>query len=238
MSKANQLLAYGKNAAAYDASNAGRRRTMEKKAAYVAAMIAPEGRACPPSIIEVGCGTGLFTERLAELLPGATITATDAFPAMIEEARPRLARFANVRLAQYDAEEEPSPGQRFDAVCGCDIIHHIDDPVKAMRNWLRVMKPGGGLAFFESNGINPVLMLRAHGKPEEARQILSRPHNLRRWLSEAGWQEVDIDYAAIHLPNGPPAAWHLINRIEDLMHKVPPLRVIAGGLLIAARAPR
>jgi 2-polyprenyl-3-methyl-5-hydroxy-6-metoxy-1,4-benzoquinol methylase len=200
-------------------------------------MIAPQGGACSPSIIEVGCGTGLFTARLAELLPGATITATDAFPAMIEEAKPRLARFTNVRLAQYDAEEELSADQRFDAVCGCDIIHHIDEPVKAMRNWLNVMKPGGQLAFFESNGINPVLLLRTYGKAEEARLTFSRPHNLRRWLAEAGWREIDIDYAAIHLPNGPTAAWHLINRIEELMHKVPPLRAIAGGLLIKARSP-
>jgi len=237
MSKANQFEAFGRNAATYDVKNDGRQRTMKKKAAYIAAMIGRAGGARPPSVIEIGCGTGLFTERLAELLPAATIMATDAFPAMIEKAGPRLARFANVRLAQYDAEEELSADQRFDAVCGCDIIHHIDDPVKAMRAWLQVMKPGGQLAFFESNGINPALLLRTYGRPEEARLTLSRPHNLRRWLAEAGWRGIEIDYAAIHLPNAPPAAWQLIDRIEELMHRIPPLRSIAGGLLIGARAP-
>jgi len=165
------------------------------------------------------------------------ITATDAFPAMIEEARSRLARFKNVRLAEYDAEEELPGDARFDAVCGCDIIHHIDDPVRAMRNWLKVVKPGGQLAFFESNGINPVLLLRTRGKPEEARLTLSRPHNLKRWLAAAGWREIGVEPAAIHLPNGPPVAWHLMNCVEELMHKLPPLRAIAGGLLITARSP-
>ncbi len=236
MSKAVQLAAFGSNAAAYDSHGDGRQRTMAKKARYVAAMIAPDREACSPSILEVGCGTGLLTARLAELLPQAMITATDALPAMIEQARLRLARFANVRLAQYDAEEELPTGQRFDVVCGCDIIHHIDDPVRGMRHWLKAMNPGGRLAFFETNGINPVLYLHSCSKPEEARLILSRPRNLRRWLGEAGWQEIRVDYAAIHLPNGPPPAWRLLDRIEDLMHKVPPLRLLAGGLLIEAHS--
>src|SRR5262249_4089130 len=106
-------------------------------------MVTGEDGTHPLSILEVGCGTGLFTERLAELLRETRITATDAFRAMIEQARPRLSRFTNVRLAQYDAEEEFLSEERFDAVCGCDIIHHIDDPVKAMMSWRKVTRPGG-----------------------------------------------------------------------------------------------
>src|SRR5438477_241485 len=103
MSKRTQFEAYEKNATFYDVINDTRQRTMRKKARAVATALSPDFTG---SIIEVGCGTGLFTEHIAQLLPDATITATDAFPAMLEQARARLQRFKNVCLQQYDAEED------------------------------------------------------------------------------------------------------------------------------------
>jgi ubiquinone/menaquinone biosynthesis C-methylase UbiE len=234
MPKSSQFEAYENNAAAYDVKNDTRQRTMRKKARAVAAALCSDFTG---SIIEVGCGTGLFTEHVAQLLPGATITATDAFPAMLEQARSRLQRFENVRLQQYDAQEYFRSAEGFDAVIGCDIIHHIDDPVTAMRAWRVAARSGGRMVFIETNGINPVLFLRAWRKPEEARQVLSTRHNLLLWPLDAGWQAIDVDYVPIHLPNGPRAAWSALDRLDELLHKVPPIRLIAGALLLRARAP-
>jgi hypothetical protein len=93
------------------------------------------------------------------------------------------------------------------------------------------------MVFIETNGINPVLFLRAWRKPEEARQVLSTRHNLLLWPLDAGWQAIDVDYVPIHLPNGPRAAWSALDRLDELLHKVPPIRLIAGALLLRARAP-
>jgi len=233
MPKSNQFEAYETNAAAYDDNNDARQRTMRKKARAVATALSLDFTG---SIIEVGCGTGLFTEHMAQILPGATITATDAFPAMLEQARPRLQRFKNVRLQLYDAEKDLESAERFDAVIGCDIIHHIDEPVRAMMAWRTVVGPGGRMVFIETNGINPVLFLRSYGKAEEARLILSTRQNLSRWPAEAGWHTIDVDHVPIHLPNGPRAAWSALDRLDELLHKVPPIRLIAGALLLRARA--
>ena len=233
MPKSSQFEVYEKNAVSYDILNDSRQRTMRKKANAAVVALSPDFAG---SIIEVGCGTGLFTEHIAQLLPSATITATDAFPAMLEQARPRLERYGNIRLQQYDAEESLKSAEGFDAVIGCDIIHHIDEPVKAMAAWRNAVRPGGRMVFIETNGINPVLFLRAYGKPEEARQILSTQYNLSRWPVEAGWQDVEVGYVPIHLPNGPRSAWDVLDNIEELLHKVPPIRMIAGALLLRANA--
>jgi 2-polyprenyl-3-methyl-5-hydroxy-6-metoxy-1,4-benzoquinol methylase len=233
MPRSSQVDAYEKNATAYDAINDGRQRTMRKKARAVATALSQDFAG---TILEVGCGTGLFTEHIAQLLPNAIITATDAFPAMLDLARPRLDRYRNVRLQQYDAEENLGSAEGFDAVIGCDIIHHIDEPVKAMMAWRLAVRSGGHMVFIETNGINPILFLRAYGKAEESRQILSTHYNLSRWPVEAGWQEVAVTHVPIHLPNGPHVAWPTLDRIEELMHKAPPIRRIAGALLLCATA--
>jgi 2-polyprenyl-3-methyl-5-hydroxy-6-metoxy-1,4-benzoquinol methylase len=233
MPTSSQSAAYEGNAAAYDANNDTRQRTMRRKASAVATALSLDFEG---TIMEVGCGTGLFTEHIAQLLPGATITATDAFPAMLEHARLRLQRFSNVRFHQYDAEQNVKSAKSFDAVIGCDIIHHIDHPVRAMMAWRTAVHPGGSMIFVETNGVNPVLFLRSYRKPEEARLVLSTRHNLSLWPAEAGWQAIEVDYVPIHLPNGPTAAWPFLDRFDELLHKLPPMRLIAGALLLRARA--
>ena len=235
MSNNSQFEAYEKNAAAYDISNSTRQRTMRRKAYAVATALSLDFTG---SIIEVGCGTGLFTEHIAHLLPGATITATDAFSAMLELAQPRLQRFRNVRVKQYDAEEVVRSTELFDAVIGCDIIHHIDEPVRAMTAWRMAVRSGGRMVFVETNGLNPVLFLRAYRKPEEARQVLSTRHNLSCWPAEAGWHAIGVEYVPIHLPNGPRVAWSALDRLDEWLHKMPLMRPIAGALLLRARTTR
>jgi 2-polyprenyl-3-methyl-5-hydroxy-6-metoxy-1,4-benzoquinol methylase len=235
MSWRSQFQAFQKNAGAYDVSNEQRQRTMKKKAALVVATLTASPETFGQSILEVGCGTGLFTEHLAERLPSAAITASDAFQAMLDRARPRLARFPNTKLQQYDAQALLGARQRYDVVCGCDIIHHLDDPVRAMRNWGKAMNPGGRLVFFETNAWNPILFLRNFHRPEEARFKYSTHRNLSRWLPAAGWQEAKVDYAPIYLPTGPRSIWQAFDAIEEILHKISPLRLVSGGLLISAK---
>ena len=223
--------AYLERAAEYDAENAGKSRTMLKKARFVSAMIAQHTNGRPTSILEVGCGTGLFTRLLAQRFPQTRITATDAFVPMLDLARERLSEFQNVTLAQYDAEKTGSFTEKFQVVCGVDIIHHLPDPVAGLRSWRELTALGGSLVFFESNARNPVLYLRMLNRPEEARFKYNTRHNLDMWATAAGWSRVAIDYVPIHLPNGPPRLWSAIGRIEGAMH--PLLRPISGGMIIS-----
>ena len=226
---------YQTDAGAYDLENEGRARTMLRKAACVASCIGSERRTCL-DILEVGCGTGLFTELLARYFPNGRITATDAFEPMIEIARARLCRVLNVVLAQYDAESSGCFAKVFDVVCGMDIIHHLNRPVQAMRYWRQIVKPGGRLVFFESNAWNPVLRLRLMNRPEEARFKYSTGANLIRWLREAGWTDATVEYIPLYLPNGPRRLWPVLDRIETVAHSLLVARHLSGGMILSAQA--
>lgn len=224
--------AYLEHAVDYDAENEHKSRTMAKKAALVSAAIEQHAKEKPVSVLEVGCGTGLFTKRLAERFPHARITATDAFIPMLAIAKERLSRYPNITLAQYDAETVGNFTDRFDIVCGVDLIHHLPDPVAGLRSWRELAAPAGALVFFESNAWNPVLYLRMMNRPEEARFRYNTRRNLAQWASAAGWTKVSIEYAPIHLPNGPRRLWSTLGHIENALHKV--LWPFSGGMIVRA----
>ena len=221
--------AYLERAGEYDAENQDKSRTMLKKAALVATAIEKRANGRPISILEVGCGTGLFTKLLAERFPDARITATDAFVPMLDVAKKRLAAFPNTTVAQYDAQTEGTFADAFDIVCGVDLIHHLPDPVGGLRCWRGLVAPGGALVFFESNPRNPVLYLRVAHRPEEARFKYNTRHNLTAWVSAAGWANVSVDYAPIYLPNGPRRLWPALGHIEAAMHTA--LWPVSGGMI-------
>lgn len=226
--------AYQERAADYDVENEGKQRTMRKKATLVSSAIEARAKGRAISILEVGCGTGLFTTFLAGRFPNARITATDAFAPMLEIARQRLAAHPNVRLQEYNAEAPGNFSERFDIVCGVDLIHHLSDPVAGLRSWREIAAPGGALVFFESNARNPVLYMRMRNRPEEARFKYNTRQNLTLWATEAGWSNVRVEHVPIHLPNGPSAVWPIVDRVEDVLHVV--LWPFSGGMLVHGEA--
>jgi ubiquinone/menaquinone biosynthesis C-methylase UbiE len=224
--------AYTDRAGDYDAENEGKGRTQLRKLALLSAVIEQHAAGRPVRMLEVGCGTGIFTKLIAARFPNARITATDAFVPMLEIARIRLRDFTNVSVAQYDAETGSGFPEKFDIVYGIDLIHHLADPVAGLRNWRALTAPGGALVFFESNARNPVLYLRMMNRPEEARFKFNTRANLTSWLDAAGWREISVTYAPIHLPNGPPQIWRVAGRIEDALHPI--LAPLAGGMVLYA----
>lgn len=98
--------------------------------------------------LEIGAGTGFFTLNLmlAGLIDHGTIT--DLSPRMVEVAL-RNGRELNLDVegAATDAESLPYDDNTFDLVCGHAVLHHIPDLDLAMREVMRVLKPGGRFVF-------------------------------------------------------------------------------------------
>jgi SAM-dependent methyltransferase len=92
-------------------------------------------------VLDVGCGSGDFC-ALA-LARGADASGIDAAEAMIEIAR-RRAPEADVRIGAM--ETLPWQDGTFDAVTGFNSLQFADDPVAALREWARVLSPGGSVA--------------------------------------------------------------------------------------------
>jgi ubiquinone/menaquinone biosynthesis C-methylase UbiE len=97
--------------------------------------------------IDIGCGTGVFTERLAARCAPAEIQAIDPAAAQLAVARARgLGPVA--RFQQGDAMALPFPDNRFDAATMALVIFFVPDPVKAVAEMARVVAPGGTIATY------------------------------------------------------------------------------------------
>ncbi len=98
--------------------------------------------------LELGCGTGFFTLNLK--LGGVVeqCSVTDLSPGMVEVAQ-RNARALGFEVAGRvaDAERLPHADDSFDLVIGHAVLHHIPNVELALREVLRVLRPGGRFVF-------------------------------------------------------------------------------------------
>ncbi len=102
-------------------------------------MLVREGDLRERRVLEVGCGTGLLAQALAERA-GAQVSAVDAEPEMVEVAR---ARVPDVRVAQ--AESLPFEDASFERAV-LRLVVHLVDRGRALAELCRVLAPGGRAA--------------------------------------------------------------------------------------------
>jgi len=98
--------------------------------------------------LEIGAGTGYFSLNL--LASGAIVraTATDISPGMLGALDANAARMGQeVRTVRTEAESLPFADESFDLVFGHAVLHHIPDLDRAAREFMRVLRPGGTIAF-------------------------------------------------------------------------------------------
>jgi ubiquinone/menaquinone biosynthesis C-methylase UbiE len=96
-------------------------------------------------VLDCGCGPGSITIGVAETVAPGQVTGIDIEPRQIEAAR-ALARergVANLRFEQGSIYELPFPDASFDAAVAHFVIEHVREPIRALREMRRVLKPGG-----------------------------------------------------------------------------------------------
>jgi ubiquinone/menaquinone biosynthesis C-methylase UbiE len=98
------------------------------------------------AVLEVGCGTGQLTERLAR--PGLRLTAIDIGSSMIAAARRRLAG-AEVSFQVTSFENLNAADASFDLLISSAAFHWID-PEIAFTKSARLLRPGGWLALLDT----------------------------------------------------------------------------------------
>jgi 2-polyprenyl-6-hydroxyphenyl methylase/3-demethylubiquinone-9 3-methyltransferase len=103
-------------------------------------------------ILDVGCGGGFLSNRLAR--DGYHVTGIDLSQESLEVAR-RYDSTQSVRYLSADAYSLPLEDASFDVVCAMDFLEHVDDPKKAIQEISRVLKPGG-FFFFHTFNRNPI----------------------------------------------------------------------------------
>jgi ubiquinone/menaquinone biosynthesis C-methylase UbiE len=103
-------------------------------------------------ILEVGCGLGDDAAALARLVaPGGEVVAIDGSESMIDAARERQGEVAGLSFDVADAAHLPFGDASFDA-CHIDrVLQHIADPAAAIREMVRVLRPGGVLVAYDND---------------------------------------------------------------------------------------
>jgi SAM-dependent methyltransferase len=93
----------------------------------------------PRRILEVGCGEGIVLATLADRLPGAQLDGLELDEAALEEARTRCPR---ATLVRGDACALPFVDQSFDLVVCLEVLEHLPEPARALRELRRVARAG------------------------------------------------------------------------------------------------
>jgi SAM-dependent methyltransferase len=110
-------------------------------------------------VLELACGTGIVTRRLASTLPkDATLMATDLNEPMLTVAREVVGQDPRVSFQQADACAIPFADASFNAIACQYGVMFFPDKERAMREARRVLKPGGRYVFnvWDSLEHNPI----------------------------------------------------------------------------------
>ncbi|MEI8027440.1 MAG: bifunctional 2-polyprenyl-6-hydroxyphenol methylase/3-demethylubiquinol 3-O-methyltransferase UbiG [Pseudomonadota bacterium] len=100
------------------------------------------------AILDVGCGAGFLANPLAS--EGFQVTGIDMSDDSLSVAR-RFDSTKSVNYLQADAYSLPFADQTFDVVTAMDFLEHVEDPSSIIREFSRVLKPGGVFIFHTFN---------------------------------------------------------------------------------------
>lgn len=110
-------------------------------------------------ILEPGCGTGFITGAIAERFPLCSITAIDISPDMLRKAQSFL-KSERVRFICADAHKTGLPGEFFTSILCFNCFPHFDNKTKVLREFHRLLSPGGRL--FVVHSISRQMVNRIH----------------------------------------------------------------------------
>lgn len=122
------------------------RRYIASTTGFLAAWLKLEGS---ETVLDIACGTGALEALLVGPHPHQKIEGVDLSEGMLEQARRRLARFPNVAFQKADVAELPFKEPLFDVVVCANAFHFFENPLRALREIRRVLKPGGRVVLMD-----------------------------------------------------------------------------------------
>jgi ubiquinone/menaquinone biosynthesis C-methylase UbiE len=189
------------------------------------------------AVLDVAGGAGEPSLTIAELVgPEGSVTFTDGVAEMVETARARAQQrgLTNIQFHQSVAESLPFAGESFDVVVSRLGVMLFADPDMALREMLRVLKPGGRLAFavWGKSDINPFCYLVIHvldhhvkspaADPDAPSAFrFAEPGKLTSVMTQAGAIDVDEEIVTFDLeaPISPRQFWTMRSQTSDTLRE-------------------
>ena len=199
----------------YDSASVQRSYT-NRDAVQLADFLVPrlsEGK----SVLDCGCGPGPITVSFAEIVAPGRVVGIDIEPTMIDQANQLAADsgLENLEFQVADIYDLPYEDGEFDVVFSSAVTEHLSDPVRALREILKVTKPGGVGAVIRTDWSFPFIVPEC---PELSRFFelfeggfnriggsLNRGRFLRSHMREAGFDVIEFQTNMSH-PLGQDAA--------------------------------
>ena len=154
------------------------------------------------TVLECACGTGLLSAVIAGKC--RQLTATDFAPKMLKRTEKNCAAYNNVQFMQADILSLDFPDNSFDKVVAGNVIHLLDEPLKALGELNRVCRPSGLL-------IIPTYMNRNRkGETSSFAAVVGKAgadfkrqftvESYRQFFLDAGYKDVEITLAEGRIP--------------------------------------
>ena len=178
----------GNATAKYEASNPVVRHLLNRFLRRV------EGAAAdvkPVSVLDVGCGEGVVTERLAQCLAPAKVLGIDAAEAHLEtewESR----RAPNLSFVVGSAYDLPFADGTFDLVCCIEVLEHLERPRDALAEMSRV----AGRALLMSVPNEPTWRISHMLAGRDVRKLGDTPGHINHW-SKRAFSDLVSDYGRL-----------------------------------------
>nr|WP_306667757.1 methyltransferase domain-containing protein [Pseudoteredinibacter isoporae] len=181
------------------------------------------------SLIDIGCGPGIDTTTIAQLYPELNeIIGVDFDKEMVQQAD-TLAKQKEcsdrIRHQHASTYELPFPDNRFDAVRAERLFMHLEKPELALKEMIRVAKPGSKLVIVETDWAsmsvnNNMDELERRLSHYFASEFLHNGYSARRLpaqLTALGVKDVDIDISSLQSRDH--HLWQLLSQHAAMMDK-------------------